>query len=585
MTDKDQQIANLIRIDPEVWFSTFAVIKDKRGKDIKPKANTLQKRMFAHYRKCQVEKKPCKMIILKPRQKGASTCAQALTYHHMRKHENLAGSLMGDIAGTSDKVFEIYRRYAENDAFPWDDTGTNLEDGGNLADLIKLRTRSAYGKETAGSKNAGRSGTIQVGNMTEVAFWPNTGQKDPALGYLQSLYDGDNVSLVVADSTPNGPAGWFYNTWVQDNEWAKIFAAWWEFEDSEIPFKSKASLQDFKDSMTDDEKSEVERFDVTWEQMHWRRRTLQDKCNGDVSKFRQEYPSDPEECFLMSSRPRFQIEVLKEMMDAAPKQHKQVGNLSLQTNKTVSFNMDRGGSWVVYDEPEHDSKYIIGVDTCTGEDQQMQGLAADPDYHSVQVWRAPYEDWNGDWHVARMVAVHHSRAEIGVLAEEIIAAAQWYGGAFVVPEVNNTGLAVVKYLLEAGVHTYQRRKINNSTGMVEKFFGWQTDKVTRKTLIDHMAAELMERNFDIPDEDILKEMKVFVINEKGKPEAAPGHHDDHVLAAALCLYNMESASSYKGHKKKKITTRMLRKKPSLMCPDGFMRVPLGKTSNYKRLRV
>jgi hypothetical protein len=585
MKSKEEQLANLIRIDPEVWFSTFAVIKDKRGKDIKPKANSLQKRMFAHYRKCQVEKKPCKMIILKPRQKGASTCAQALTYHHMRKHENLAGSLMGDIAGTSDKVFEIYRRYAENDAFPWDDTGTNLEDGGNLADLIRLRSRSAYGKETAGSKNAGRSGTIQVGNMTETAFWPNTGQKDPALGYLQSLYDGDNVSLVVADSTPNGPAGWFYNTWVQENEWAKIFAAWWEFDDSEIPFKSEDELRDFKDNLTDDEKSEVERFDVTWEQMHWRRRTLRDKCNGDISKFRQEYPSDPEECFLMSSRPRFHIDVLKEMVDAAPSQQKQVGNITLQANKTASFNMDRAGAWAVYDEPEHDSKYIIGVDTCTGEDQQMQGLAADPDYHSVQVWRAPYEDWNGDWHVARMVAVHHSRVDIGVLTQEIIAAAAWYGGAFVVPEVNNTGLVVVKYLLEAGVHTYQRRKINNSTGMVEKFFGWQTDKVTRKTLIDHMAAELMERNFDIPDEGILKEMKVFVINDKGKPEAAPGHHDDHVLAAALCLYNMESATTYKGHKKKKLTTRMLRKNPSLMCPDGFMRVPLGKNSNYKRLRV
>ena len=53
-----QQLEDLIRIDPEVWFSTFAVIKDKRGRDIKPKPNTLQKRMFNHYRKCQIEVKP-----------------------------------------------------------------------------------------------------------------------------------------------------------------------------------------------------------------------------------------------------------------------------------------------------------------------------------------------------------------------------------------------------------------------------------------------------------------------------------------------------------------------------------------------
>tara|TARA_B100001094_G_scaffold330316_1_gene395239 strand:+ start:2961 stop:4712 length:1752 start_codon:yes stop_codon:yes gene_type:complete len=583
MTDKDQQLADLIRVDPEVWFSTFAMIKDKRGRNIKPEPNVLQRKMFAHYRECQLEQKPCKMIILKPRQKGASTCAQALTYHHMRKHENLSGSLMGDIAGTSDKVFEIYRRYAENDMFPWDETGVNLEDGGNLADLIKLSSSSAYGKETAGSKNAGRSGTIQVGNMTEVAFWPLGGERDPALGYLQSLYDGDNVSLVVADSTPNGPAGWFYRTWVQDNEWAKIFAAWFEFEDSVIPFKNKKELQEFKDTMSDDEKSELERFDVTYENLHWRRRVLQDKCNGDVSKFRQEYPSDPEECFLMSSRPRFHMESLNDMVKHSKSQDYQIGVMSVQEGNKGSFRKDLGGNWRVYDEPEHDSKYLISVDTCTGEDQQMQGLAADPDFHSVQVWRAPFEDWHGDWHVARLVAVHHSRLDIGVLAQEVEGAARWYGGAFIVPEVNNSGLALLKYLLEMGLSVYRRRKVNDSSGMVEKSFGWSTDKITRKTVIDHMAAELMEGNFDIPDKDILHEMKVFVVNDRGKPTAAPGHHDDHVLAAAIALYNLDLASTYRLPKKKKLSTRMLRKNPGLLCPDGFMRLPLAQMRAHKRL--
>ena len=580
-----QQLQDLIRLDPEVWFSTFAVIKDKRGKDIKPAPNTLQKRMFAHYRKCQIEGLPCKMIILKPRQKGASTCAQALTYHHMRKHENLSGSLMGDIAGTSDKVFEIYRRYAENDLFPWDDTGTNLEDGGNLADLIKLKTRSLYGKETAGSKNAGRSGTIQVGNMTEVAFWPMQGERDPALGYLQSLYDGDNVSLVVADSTPNGPAGWFYRTWVQDNEWAKIFAAWFEFDDSVLPFNSDEELQDFKDSLTEDEKSEMERFDVTWENMKWRRRTLQDKCNGDISKFRQEYPSDPEECFLMSSRPRFHMGNIDKMTKACANVPSKTGTMAVQPDgKTGVFKPDRAGMWKVYEEPEYDSKYLISVDTCTGEDQQMQGLAADPDFHSVQVWKGPFEDWHGNWHVPRLVAIHHSRLDIGILAHEVEGAARWYGNAFVIPEVNNSGLALLKYLLEMGLSVYRRRKFNDSMGMVEKSFGWSTDKITRKTVIDHMAAELIEMNMDIPDPDVLKEMKTFVINDKGKPEAAPGHHDDHVLAAAIALYNIDSATLFKAPKKKKITNRMLHKNPSLLCPDGFMRVPLGALKkNYKRL--
>lgn len=584
--ESSEQLQDLIRIDPEVWFSTFGVIKDKRGRDIKPVPNTLQKRMFAHYRKCQIEGRPCKMIILKPRQKGASTCAQALTYHHMRKHENLSGSLMGDISGTSDKVFEIYRRYAEYDLFPWDESGGSLAEGGSLADLIKLKSRSNYGKETAGSKNAGRSGTIQVGNMTEVAFWPMQGERDPALGYLQSLYDGDNISLVVADSTPNGPNGWFYRTWVQDNEWAKIFAAWYEFDDSLTPFENESMKQDFIDTMTEDEKSEMERFGVNYEQLHWRRRVLQDKCNGDISKFRQEYPSDPDECFLMSSRPRFHVANVENMMKAAEKIKFKTGTMSVQNDgRSGSFTPDKGGMWKVYEEPEYDSRYIISVDTCTGEDQQMQGLAADPDFHSVQVWKAPFEDWHGDWHVPRLVALHHSRLDIGILAHEVEGAARWYGNAFVVPEVNNSGLALLKYLLEMGLSVYRRRKYNDSMGMVEKSFGWSTDKITRKTIIDHMASELIDENFDIPDIDVLKELKTFIINDRGKPEAAPGHHDDHVLAAAIAIYNIDQASKYQLPKKKKITNRMLHKNPSLLCPDGFMRVPLSSLrKNHKRLR-
>ena len=151
------------------------------------------------------------------------------------------------------------------------------------------------------------------------------------MAYLQSLYDGDNLSLVVADSTPNSP-GWFYNTWVQDNEWAKIFAAWFEFSDSVIPFDSEEQLQEFKDTMTDDEHSEMDRFDVNYEQLHWRRRVLQDKCNGDLSKFRQEYPSDPEECFLMSSRPRFHVDVLKRWRKVL-NQKSETGTVNIQNER------------------------------------------------------------------------------------------------------------------------------------------------------------------------------------------------------------------------------------------------------------
>lgn len=571
--------ADLIRLDAGLWFSTYGTLKDKRGKIVKaPKPNVLQQRMFQYYRECQAKGDPCKMVVLKPRQKGASTCSQALAYHHFMKYPSLNGSLMGDIAGTSDKVFEIFRRFAENDMFPWVKGQPTLAPGGSKADEIETRSGSVFGKETAGSKNAGRSGTIQVGNMTEVAFWATSGHSDPALAYLQSLYDEGVVSLCIADSTPNGPSGWFYDTCIASmddrNDWKFIFAAWFEFADSVIPFKSDAERAEFAESLDDDEKLEIDKYGCGMEQMQWRRRTVMDKCGGDRDKFRQEYPSDPMECFLMSSRPKFNPTCV-ERLDEMTTKPLAVGTPIVQDPqlRTAVLQPDPRGNLRVWEYPKEGCSYLISIDTCTGEDQQVSGLTADPDYHSAQVWRQAYRDPRGDFHIAALVALHHSRIDIAYLAEEVANMAMMYGNCMTVPEVNNSGLALVKYLLEFGVPVYQRRRTSRVTKMVEKSYGWNTDRATRKTVIDHLARALLDDEIEIYDRGVIKEFKTFVVNDKGKPEAAPGHHDDHVLAAAIAIYNIDACSPMR-IKRRKVSARRLAKDPTYLCPDGWSRKPM-----------
>lgn len=573
--------STLIRLDAEVWFTTYGTIKDKRGKVLKaPKPNILQQRMFKHYRDCQAKGEPCKMVVLKPRQKGASTCCQALAYHHFMKYPSLNGSLMGDIAGTSDKVFEIFRRFAENDKFPWVNGRSPINEGESKADSMELISKSVFGKETAGSKNAGRSGTIQVGNMTEVAFWTTSGHSDPALAYLQSLYDEGEMSLCIADSTPNGPSGWFYDTCTasmeERNDWKFIFAAWFEFEDSRIPFKSEQEKEEFKQSLDEDETLEMERFGCDLEQMQWRRRTVMDKCGGDVDKFRQEYPSDPIECFLKSSRPKFNTTCLTELEKMVTKPEA-VGTPIVQDEmlKTAVLQPDPRGDLRVWELPKEGCNYLVSIDTCTGEDQQVTGITADPDYHSAQVWRQAYRDVRGEWHRAALVALHHSRVDIAYLAEDVANMSMMYGTCLTVPEVNNCGLALVKYLLEFGIPVYQRRRTSNVTKMVEKSYGWNTDRATRKTVIDNLAKALLEDEIEIYAEDVIKEFKTFVINDKGKPEAATGHHDDHVMSAAIAVYNLDAATPLR-ERRRKVSLKRLANDPTYLCPDGWSRVPLQK---------
>jgi hypothetical protein len=577
-----KKLAELIRLDAAVHFATCATIKTKDARVVTgPVPNILQKRCFDHYRQCQIKQKACKIIILKPRQTGASTVAQHLIYFHNQRYPETNAATMGDIAGTSDKVFDIYRRFAQFDPYDWSSGRVNL--GTDQADDITLWNGSSYAKTTAGSKNAGRSGTIQAGNLTEPAFYKTEGGSDPTLAFLNSAYDGGPECFYIADSTPNGPQGWFYDTCMAAlkgiTDWHLVFAAWFEFEEHSRRFHSREERDTFEETLTEDEMAEMERYGCTLEQMHWRRYTIADKCGGEVAKFRQEYPSDIHECFLLSSRPRFHRGQIDKHRKGAKELNPGKVNFAHQSDGVVTMLPDRAGQWDVYEEPKYECAYLCGVDLSTGEDQQLeQGLAPDPDWHSAQIWRAGYYDVHDIWHLPRLVAEHHSRLEVAYLTAEVAAASAYYGNCLIVPEVNGPGLAMVKLLREIypGTHLYQRRRVNDSTGMVEKAFGWSTDALTRKTIIDYMAKCVVDDDIDIPSLGLLDEMMVFIVNSKGKPEAAPKMHDDRVLAAAISLFNLRSARTYHAPKRTLLKTAMLEKNPGLACPDGFTRIPLGE---------
>ncbi|HEX2099081.1 MAG TPA: hypothetical protein VHF69_00375, partial [Candidatus Synoicihabitans sp.] len=253
----EEEIAILVSLDPEFWGTHFACYKGMDGQIRRgfsaelgnDPLNILQKRVIEHYRKCQALGKPCLIMILKPRQRGASTIAEMVCYHHMRKHKNLNGSLMGDIAATSDKVFEMFRRYAEGDEYPWEDGLGSLkpkDEENNQADSITLPNGSKWWKETAGSKNAGRGGTLQVYHGDEVAYFTMDTGKDPLNAVLNSFNMDLPVALGFLTSTANGMSGDFYTMWMDDtNDWCKIFAAWFEFPECSKEFDNETERQRF----------------------------------------------------------------------------------------------------------------------------------------------------------------------------------------------------------------------------------------------------------------------------------------------------------------------------------------------------
>jgi hypothetical protein len=131
--------------------------------------------------------------------------------------------------------------------------------------------------------------------------------------------------------------------------------------------------------------------------------------------------------------------------------------------------------------------------------------------------------------------------------------------------VNNCGLAMVKKLVEKGCLVFQRKSVNQQTSEVDKSYGWKTDSVTRKTIIDNLASAIRESRIEIPCRETLMQLRSFVVNASGRPEAMRGFHDDDVMAAAIGIYNLSGATEMRPPRRKKFNLPMV-------SSDGFRRM-------------
>ena len=70
-------------------------------------------------------------------------------------------------------------------------------------------------------------------------------------------------------------------------------------------------------------------------------------------------------------------------------------------------------------------------------------------------------------------------------------------------------------------------------------YGFNTNKATRPAMLGELKTLLRERPETIMDEDFLLEAFTFIVNERSKPVAIEGEHDDCILAMAITLYTQE----------------------------------------------
>lgn len=569
---------------PALWFSTCARILTKDQQIVSlcehHRPNEYQLKILRAYEWCMANGVPCRILALKPRQKGSSTVSAAIVYHHCRRTKARAVQI-GDRYKTSDNLFAMTNRYAEHDDFPWNSEWDSTQ---NIAHIrLGGQEWSRIDKDTAENPRAGRSGTLQVLHVSEAAHFPTDGEKSAdktMLSMLNSLADVPE-SVAIVETTANGAAGWFYRHWAGDpseglaaavslddflagkrgNGWIKIFSPWFEFEDSKLPVTT-GQINDIKATLTERERYGITAYGWAWEQIAWRRWTMSQKCAGREDQFDQEYPETETGAFLSSGRPRFNLGSLSRLRQMSGAITPKVGFLHRQENETVTWEPNESGWAQIWEPPKEGCRYLLWCDTATGR-EQTKG-SADPDRHSILVLRQGYVHANGE--TANHMLVARVRPpctdDWHVLEEKVIALCLYYGKCLIGVEVP-MGLTLLEFLRRAGMPLFKRKPLDPNSGTTEKL-GFQTTAGTKPIIISSLSRALDgdPTPIDIYDPHAIEELSTFVIHEDGREAALNGKHDDDVMSLAMGIHHITGAKAYTGRPtRKRVPADLHRWKP------------------------
>ena len=552
MNDNGQngtQAVAAIASSAALWFGTCGKILTKDQRLVVPDPNVYQLQILGAYEWCMKAGIPCRILALKPRQKGSSTVSAAIVYHHCRRFRSRAVR-MADRYKNSTNLFAITARYAENDRFPWKSKWKAT--AGSATIKVNGKLWSRIERDTAENPRAGRSGTIQVLHVSEAAHFPSNGEKSAEktmLSLLNALADVPE-SVAIVETTANGAGGWFYEHWVgaapfeeflaghRGNGWIKVFAPWHVFPDSRAPLLPGQAHEET--ALDAREQRGGKLFGWDREQIAWRRWTLAQKCGGRIELFDQEYPEDDQSAFLTSGRPRFSIAGLtrlRAMQDLIPARVGFIHNA--ESTDELSFEAHEAGWAQIWEEPSPDRRYLLWCDTATGREQTRD--SHDPDRHSILVLRQAFAEPEGTHGNAMLVARVRPPCfdDWHVLEEKVIALCLYYGRCRIGVEVP-MGLTLLEGLRRAGMPLFKRR---SRAGGVEKL-GFQSNAGTKPLVVASLSRAIDgDPPLDLHDPHAIAELESFVVHEDGREAAVTGRHDDDVMALAMAVHHLPVATA------------------------------------------
>lgn len=563
--DTESVLIRSVKHGLRLWVETYGRILTKAGKIITPELNPMQEEVVEVVSWCLQNKKPIRIIILKPRQKGCSTISTAIMYWLMCNYV-INAVLIGGQYDQVDNLWKIFKRYADSDVFDWGFDRQVLERSARFYNGDQGAVGSALMRETAGDDEAGRSGTFQFMLATESARWKK-GNAAEVLAGIMNCIPFLPETCVILESTAAGPFGFFYEYWQKSvhfrdfkkgeegNGFIKIFSPWFDHEQDVGYIDDPIEEAKITDSYSDEERAMVGKYHLEARHVKYYRRTMAQECKDDPAVMMREYPGSPEEAFHASSNQRFNSVGLRLMENKARaiSNKAKLGVLTGDGHRYVWEDTDTNEGMInIYEMPKEGCRYTLGVDVMTGESQTE---SSDPDLHSAILIRSAYKDSYGRHYPPKVAArtIHKCRWDIDVLTEWVWRLSCFYGGCLIVPEINmDRGMTLL--LSHMGANLYERQTDDERSDVRSPKrtgkFGFRTTANSRNTILENLARTIREFDGEQPgievDIDTIKELQHFVVDPlSGRAEAANGHHDDSVIALAIALHCEAQGTIYR----------------------------------------
>lgn len=552
----DFAIKNLLT-NMELYGEVALRIRDKDARLLPLKLNFAQKFVHEKLRQQYRDQGRVRAIILKARQTGFSTYTAGRFFRRATLLPRQRALIVAHEQKPAEDIFGIYDRYftyLPEELKPMvrsTDAARQIRfDNPDRRDRgVRPGLDSIIEVGTANNANLGRGITPQMVHASELAMWEKP--EDTWLSLMQGV--PKNNSEVIIESTAKGHGNFFHNMWLDastgESDFIAIFLPWWIHDEYELKL-NHAEKAELKLLLDDQEREYVEKgiefegriHKLSLGRIAWRRWAIRNNCFGDERLFRQEYPANPEEAFLVSGNTFIEEEVLKDYKDLAidPKIRGQLVRLS----GGILPKKHERGYLRIWEKPNSNGLYVIGADTAEGRQVATKDASAsDPnserggrDFSSADVF---------DVVTRRQVAQLHGRMAPEIFADQLNLLGRYYSTenrsgtrtpALIAVEKNhNSGESVLRLLQKdwAYPNLFRHRLINRRRNRPEQRMGFVTSVETRMPMLDGLAQAMREGTITIPSKDTIRELMSFVRDEEGKPAAQEGAHDDRVISLAI----------------------------------------------------